>query len=132
MAIGAHSSVTAAGVARLSTISCILTVPSSSPRVAVTMWVTGFSATMTCSQPGIVAGSTYTLDANVSGMMTSQLSVSTVDGERTQSATAVKIQPIPNAKTLSSRIDAMTPASPVCGRYPSIRPISTTITADTV
>jgi hypothetical protein len=68
-------------------------VPVIVPRTACTSRATGFTATNARSQPGIVRGSTKMCEANVSGIRMSQLSVITVDGLLTTSASTVKVQP---------------------------------------
>ncbi len=76
----------------------------------------GLLLTNTCSQPGIVFGSTKTLDRKVSGKITIMLTLITDFSVRSISPNIVQIHEKANENTSSSTIPASTPPSPPSGR----------------
>lgn len=79
-------------------------------------WVTGLLLTKAWSQPGIVLGSTKTLDRNVSGKITIMLTPMTDFSLRSISPNMVQIHENANEKTISSATPSSTPTSPPSGR----------------
>ena len=87
-----------------------------SPRIALVINDTGFTSTNARSHPGIVAGSTMMLDANMSGNMNVKPMVITVIGVRIKSPSTMKIQPVPKPITISNANAPSTPTTPASGR----------------
>ena len=76
----------------------------------------GLLFTNACSQPGMVVGSTKTLDRNVSGKITIMLTPITDFSVRSISPNIVQIHENANEKTTSRAIPASTPPTPPSGR----------------
>jgi hypothetical protein len=92
------------------------------PRDAVARCVTGLYSTMVRSQPGIVAGSTKMLLANVRGKRSRKLVVMTDSGVLTNMLTMIQIHETLNANSSTRPTAARTPSGPPPGRNPRRRP----------
>src|SRR5690606_1419005 len=90
--------------------------PAITPRTAEARWVTGLLLTNAWSQPGMVEGSTTTLDRKVSGKITIMLTPITDFSVRSIRPNIVQIHEKANANSTSSAIPASTPATPPSGR----------------
>src|SRR3954447_9590248 len=105
--------------------------PAINPRTAEDRWVIGLLLTKAWSQPGIVRGSTKTLDRKVSGKITIMLTPITDFSVRSSSPNIVQIHEKANEKTTSRAIPATTPPTPPSGRKPRITP-TVSITTDAI
>ena len=90
--------------------------PSISRRDAVARSETGLTSTNPRSTDGSVAGSTNTLDRNVSGKMPMKPAFMTAFGDRSTSPSVVNTHESPNAKMTTSARAAATPTIPASGR----------------
>src|SRR5690606_30972187 len=99
IAIGANTAVITADAISTHSTSAATTPPCISPRDAIARYVTGFSATTACSQPGMVAGSTKMSLTKVSGNNSRKLVVITDSGVRTIKPKMIQIHDTADANT---------------------------------